>query len=98
MILSIVIPVYNVERYIGRCLASCVQQDIPMSDYEIIVVNDGHYIFLQSMFPMVNRHYVLIIPRLTFPYGKEKMYFLVSNSNTRLSLQYINGSSYYRTN
>ncbi len=41
MILSIVIPVYNVERYIGRCLASCVQQDIPMSDYEIIVVNDG---------------------------------------------------------
>ena len=41
MRLSIVIPVYNVERYIDRCLASCVQQNLPTSDYEIIVVNDG---------------------------------------------------------
>ncbi len=41
MKLSIVIPVYNVERYIEKCLLSCVKQDIPYSDYEIIVVNDG---------------------------------------------------------
>lgn len=41
MKLSIVIPVYNVERYIEKCLLSCINQDIQASDYEIIVVNDG---------------------------------------------------------
>lgn len=41
MKLSIVIPVYNVEKYIEKCLLSCINQDIPESDYEIIVVNDG---------------------------------------------------------
>lgn len=39
--LSIVIPVYNVERYIEKCILSCTHQDIALTDYEIIVVNDG---------------------------------------------------------
>lgn len=39
--LSIVIPVYNVELYIAKCLDSCLQQDIMADEYEIIVVNDG---------------------------------------------------------
>lgn len=39
MKLSIIIPVYNVEKYVGRCLASCLEQDY--ADYEIVVVNDG---------------------------------------------------------
>ncbi|MBM6721150.1 glycosyltransferase [Bacteroides gallinaceum] len=38
---SLIIPVYNVEIYIARCLDSVLNQDIPMSEYEIIVVNDG---------------------------------------------------------
>lgn len=42
MKLSIVIPIYNVERYIEKCLKSCVNQDIELGkDYEIICVNDG---------------------------------------------------------
>lgn len=41
MKLSIIIPAYNVEQYIEKCLTSCLEQDIPQSDYEIIVVNDG---------------------------------------------------------
>lgn len=40
-ILSIIVPVYNVEPYLERCLQSCLHQDIPQDDYEIIVVNDG---------------------------------------------------------
>ena len=36
---SIIIPVYNVEKYIERCLLSILSQDY--SDYEIIVVDDG---------------------------------------------------------
>lgn len=43
MKLSIIIPAYNVEQYIEKCLLSCLEQDIPHSDYEIIVVNDGSH-------------------------------------------------------
>lgn len=42
MKLSIVIPVYNMEKYIVRCLDSIVSQiKAPLKDVEIIVVNDG---------------------------------------------------------
>lgn len=37
--LSIIIPVYNVERYIKHCLDSIKSQT--MNDFEIIIVNDG---------------------------------------------------------
>jgi len=39
--LSIIIPVYNVEKYIGRCLDSLLSQDLNEDEFEIIVVNDG---------------------------------------------------------
>ena len=32
---------YNVEKYIEKCLLSCLHQDVPYSEYEIIIVNDG---------------------------------------------------------
>lgn len=41
MILSIIIPVYNVEKYIEKCIRSCEAQDISTTEYEIIIVNDG---------------------------------------------------------
>lgn len=41
MILSIIIPVYNVEKYLEKCLQSCMNQDISYKRYEVIVVNDG---------------------------------------------------------
>lgn len=41
ILLSIIVPVFNVELYIEKCLLSCLKQDIPLSDYEIIVINDG---------------------------------------------------------
>ena len=41
MLLSIVIPVYNVEEYIEKCIISCVNQDVSLDQYEIIIVNDG---------------------------------------------------------
>lgn len=40
-ILSIIIPVYNVEKYVAECLDSLFNQDIPESEYEVICVNDG---------------------------------------------------------
>ncbi|GAA4882507.1 hypothetical protein GCM10023311_00720 [Flaviramulus aquimarinus] len=41
MKLSILIAMYNTEKYIGNCLESLINQDIKVEDYEIIVINDG---------------------------------------------------------
>lgn len=37
--ISVVVPVYNVENYIVKCLESIVNQDY--KDFELLVVNDG---------------------------------------------------------
>ena len=37
--LSIIITVYNKEKYISRCIESALNQNI--DNYEIIIVNDG---------------------------------------------------------
>ena len=37
--LSIIVPIYNVEKYLAECLDSLVNQNI--DNYEIILVNDG---------------------------------------------------------
>lgn len=39
--LSIIIPMYNVEPHVERCLRSLENQDIPRDEYEIICINDG---------------------------------------------------------
>ncbi|MGB6153930.1 MAG: glycosyltransferase [Pricia sp.] len=40
MQLSIVIPCYNMEHYLPECLDSLFQQNLDLSDFEVIVVND----------------------------------------------------------
>ena len=37
--ISIIIPVYNVEKYLSECLNSVINQTMPFD--EIIIVNDG---------------------------------------------------------
>ncbi|MCD7973503.1 MAG: glycosyltransferase [Candidatus Azobacteroides sp.] len=41
ILLSIIIPLYNVEKYIEKCLRSIINQDISQEVYEIIIINDG---------------------------------------------------------
>lgn len=41
MKLSIIIPAFNTEAVISRCLKSVFEQNLSESDYEIIIVDDG---------------------------------------------------------
>ena len=39
--LSIIIPMWNAERYIERCVNSCYRQGLAEEDFEILIANDG---------------------------------------------------------
>ena len=41
MILSIIIPIYNVEKYIKDCVESVLNQRKNADEVEVILVNDG---------------------------------------------------------
>ena len=41
MKLSIIIPVYNAEQYLKKCLESVFQQNLKLEDFEVICINDG---------------------------------------------------------
>lgn len=79
MKLSIIIPVYNVEKYIEKCLFSCLNQDIPFDDYEIIVVNDGS-----------PDNSLSIVERVADKYGNIRV---VSQTNSGLSMARNKGLS-----
>lgn len=36
---SLIVPVYNVQKYIEKCISSILDQDY--ANYEIIIVDDG---------------------------------------------------------
>ncbi len=40
-IVSVIVPVHNQEKYIGRCLRSLISQNYPRDAFEIIVIDDG---------------------------------------------------------
>ena len=39
--LSIIVPIYGVEQYLQKCVDSLLSQDIPSSEYEIVLLDDG---------------------------------------------------------
>ena len=40
-LISVIVPVYNVEDYLGRFLKSVKDQTMDMNQVEVIIVNDG---------------------------------------------------------
>lgn len=62
---SVIVPVYNVEKYLRKCLESLVNQT--MQDIEIIVVNDGSPDNSQAIID----EYVEKYPQKVFGYIKE---------------------------
>lgn len=65
MKLSIIVPVYNVEKYLAQCLDSLVHQTV--KDYEVIIVNDGSPDNSQSIID----DYAARYPGLIVPMMKE---------------------------
>lgn len=41
MLLSIIIPSYNSEQFIKKCIKSCETQNVSSEEYELIIVDDG---------------------------------------------------------
>lgn len=41
MLVSIIIPVFNGEKYIKEAIVSALNQDLPPQEFEVIVVDDG---------------------------------------------------------
>lgn len=41
MKLSIIIPIYNVEKYVEKCVKSLLSNNLKNNEYEIIIVDDG---------------------------------------------------------
>lgn len=41
LLLSIIVPVHNVEKYIRPCIESIFRQDLDEDTFEVIIVNDG---------------------------------------------------------
>ena len=41
MLLSIIIPLYNLEGYIEGCIRSTLVQDLAAEEYEVLVIDDG---------------------------------------------------------
>ena len=39
--LSIIVPVYNVEKYIKPCIESIFKQGLDEDSFEVIIINDG---------------------------------------------------------
>ena len=61
MLLSIIIPYYNADAWIGKMLDSLLEQDIAQDDYEIIVVDDS-----STQEPVVLRDYVARFPHIHY--------------------------------
>lgn len=62
---SIIVPVYNVEKYLSKCLTSLVNQT--MKDIEILVINDGSPDNSQNIIDSFVKDY----PDIMFSYQKE---------------------------
>ena len=79
MKLSIVIPAYNVEQYIGNCLDSIFNQQIETDLLEVIVVNDGSKDGTED----VVKQYVVQHPNLIYIYQENQGQSVARNTGLK---------------
>lgn len=77
--ISLILPAYNTSEYLEKCVESCVEQNIPSSDYEIIIVNDGSTDCTLSIAEKLKKRYSNIV--------------ILNQKNQGLSMARNNGAS-----
>ena len=75
--LSIIVPVYNVEKYIRPCIESLFRQNLDENCFEVIIVNDG-----------TPDHSIEIIQDII---GRHKNIIIINQENQGLSVARNNG-------
>ena len=56
--LSILVPVYNVEKYVRACIESIYRQGLNEEEFEVIIVNDGtEDKSMEVIADIINQHY-----------------------------------------
>ena len=51
--ISVIIPVYNSDKYIGRCIRSLLKQTLKKTNYELVIIDDNSKD--QSLFEIKSR-------------------------------------------
>ena len=74
MKLSIIIPYYNGEQWVGKCLDSLLKQDLQPEEYEIIVVDDGSTHTIEVLMKYVNEY-----PHIHYLYQKNQKHAAARN-------------------
>lgn len=81
MKLSIVIPAYNVEQYIGNCLNSIFSQQIESSLLDVVVVNDGSKDGTEGII----KQYAAVHSNLIYIYQKNQGQSVARNTGLNLA-------------
>ncbi len=80
ILLSIIIPVYNTEGYIERCLESIANQQV--NNYEIVIINDGS----TDGSDKIIKTFIISHPQIKFKYYNQKNKGLSSARNKGIEL------------
>jgi len=57
VIISIIIPIYNTQEYLEKCIDSCLNQSFDKEYYEIILINDGSTDSSQKIIDVYSQRY-----------------------------------------
>ncbi|TYP72312.1 glycosyltransferase [Aquimarina intermedia] len=94
MKLSIIIPMYNVDAYIERCIISILKQNLDPNMFELIIIDDGS----SDKSPQVVQKYIETYSNITLYSQKNKGVGAARNQGIKLSkgeyIYFIDGDDY----
>ena len=61
MLVSIIITNYNYGNYLHRCIRSCLNQSMPINNFEVIVVDDSTKTILMILLKNIKVYQILDI-------------------------------------
>jgi len=92
---SIIVPIYNVEKYLDRCLQSLINQTL--KDIEIILIDDGS----PDMCPLLCDNYLYLDPRIKVIHKKNEGLGFARNSGIEIAtgeyLAFVDSDDYVGT-